>query len=57
MGYIAFINGHGLTVQFDDDGVHLVEQHVKCSICDIDKVYKNGKCFHCDRILNNNDDV
>ncbi len=57
MGYIAFINGHGLTVQFDDDGVHLVEQHVKCSICDIDKVYKNGKCFHCDRILNTNDDV
>ncbi len=30
MGYIAFINGKGIQVVLDDNGVHLEESVIKC---------------------------
>ena len=51
MGYIAFINGKGVTVQLDDDGAHLVQSIIKCEICGDDRVFKDGTCFACNRLM------
>jgi hypothetical protein len=52
MGYIAFINGKGIQVVLDDDGVHLEESVIKCEACDDDRVFKDGTCFRCHELIN-----
>jgi hypothetical protein len=46
MGYIAFINGKGIQVVMDDNGVHLEESVIKCEVC------KDGTCFKCHELIN-----
>jgi hypothetical protein len=52
MGYIAFINGKGIQVVLDDDGVHLEESVIKCEACGDDRVFKDGTCFRCHELIN-----
>ena len=52
MGYIAFINGKGMQVVMDDNGVHLEESVIKCEVCDDDRVFKDGTCFKCHELIN-----
>jgi hypothetical protein len=52
MGYVAFIDGSGWTVQFDDDGPHLVKSVITCTACGDDRVLKTGFCYKCQEILN-----
>lgn len=50
MGYVAWIDGSGWTVQLDDNGAHLIKSHVLCPICGDDRVLKGKMCFKCDQI-------
>ena len=34
MGYIAFIDGSGWTVELDDNGAHLVKSIITCEMCE-----------------------
>jgi hypothetical protein len=52
VGYIAFINGKGIQVVMDDNGVHLEESIIKCEVCDDDRVFKDGTCFKCHELIN-----
>jgi len=52
MGYIAFIQGSGWTVELDDNGAHLVKSIIKCEVCDDDRVFKDGTCFRCNQLIN-----
>ena len=53
MGYIAFIQGSGVTVEIDADGKpHLVKSVIKCTACGDDRVLKTGFCYKCQEILN-----
>ena len=47
MGYIAFINGSGVTVEIDDSGGHLVKSVITCEMCGDDRVFKDGSCYRC----------
>jgi hypothetical protein len=51
MGYIAFINGSGVTVEIDDSGVHLVKSVITCEMCGDDRVFKDGTCFRCHELI------
>jgi hypothetical protein len=51
MGYIAFINGSGVTVEIDDSGVHLVKSIITCEMCGDDRVFKDGTCFRCHELI------
>lgn len=51
MGYIAFINGSGITVEMDDSGVHLVKSVITCEMCSDDRVFKDGTCFRCHELI------
>ena len=52
MGYIAFIDGNGVTVEFDDDGhPHLSKSTVKCVACGDGRVLKSGFCYKCQEIV------
>jgi hypothetical protein len=53
MGYIAFIDGNGWTVEFDDDGhPHISKSNVKCTACGDGRVMKSGFCYKCQEIIN-----
>ena len=52
MGYIAFINGKGIQVVMDDNGVHLEQSIIKCEVCEDDRVFKDGTCFRCNQLIN-----
>lgn len=52
MGYVAWIDGSGYTVQLDDGGAHLVKSIIKCKACDDDRVFKDGICFKCHELIN-----
>jgi len=51
VGYIAFINGKGIQVVLDDNGVHLEESIITCEMCGDDRVFKNGTCFVCSELI------
>lgn len=51
MGYIAFIDGSGWTVELDDNGAHLVKSIIKCDMCGDDRVFKDGTCFRCHELI------
>jgi hypothetical protein len=51
VGYIAFINGSGFTVEIDDDGAHIVKSVITCEMCGDDRVFKNGTCFVCSELI------
>jgi hypothetical protein len=52
MGFVAWSNGKGYTVQIDDDGVHLVEALRKCEACGDDRVLQGRQlCVQCYRIV------
>ena len=51
MGYIAFIDGSGWTVELDDNGAHLVKSIIKCEMCGDDRVFKDGTCFKCHELI------
>ena len=52
MGYIAFIDGSGWTVELDDNGAHLVKSIITCDMCGDDRVFKDGTCFRCHELIN-----
>jgi hypothetical protein len=53
VGYIAFIDGSGWTVELDDNGAHLVKSIIKCEAnCGDDRVFKDGTCFRCHELIN-----
>jgi hypothetical protein len=52
MGYIAFINGKGVQVVIDDNGVHLEPTVIRCEVCEDDRVFKDGTCFRCHELIN-----
>jgi hypothetical protein len=52
MGYIAFINGKGVQVVMDDNGVHLEPTVIKCEVCEDDRVFRDGTCFRCHELIN-----
>jgi hypothetical protein len=56
MGYIAFVQGTGLTVEIDADGKpHLVKSVIKCAVCGDDRVLTTsakGLCYKCQEIVN-----
>ena len=52
MGYIAFINGKGVQVVMDDNGVHLEPTVIKCEVCEYDRVFRDGTCFRCHELIN-----
>lgn len=52
MGYVAWVNGSGLTVQIDDDGAHIVKSIRTCDLCGDDRVFKDGTCFVCHELIN-----
>jgi hypothetical protein len=52
VGYIAFINGRGIQVVMDDNGVHLEQSIIKCEVCEDDRVFKDGTCFRCNQLIN-----
>jgi hypothetical protein len=52
MGYIAFINGKGMQVVMDDNGVHLEPTVIKCEVCEDDRVFRDGTCFRCHELIN-----
>ncbi len=45
MGYIAFINGSGWTVELDDAGAHIVKSVITCEMCGDDRVFKMAHAF------------
>ena len=51
MGYIAFIDGSGWTVELDDNGAHLVKSIITCDMCGDDRVFKDGTCFRCHELI------
>jgi hypothetical protein len=51
MGYIAIINGSGITVELDDNGAHLVKSLITCDMCGDDRVFKDGTCFRCHELI------
>lgn len=53
MGYVAWSNGAGVTVEIDDDGVHLIKSVRKCEACGDDRVLQGRQlCVQCYRIVN-----
>ena len=52
MGYIAFVDGSGWTVELDDNGANLVKSIIKCEACGDDRVFKDGTCFRCHELIN-----
>lgn len=53
MGYVAWSNGAGITVEINDDGVHLIKSVRKCEACGDDRVLQGRQlCVQCYRIVN-----
>jgi hypothetical protein len=52
VGYIAFINGRGVQVVMDDNGVRLEPTVIKCEVCEDDRVFRDGTCFRCHELIN-----
>ena len=51
MGYIAIINGSGVTVELDDNGAHLIKSIITCDSCGDDQVFNDGTCFRCHELI------
>ena len=52
MGYIAFINGKGVQVVMDDNGVHLEPTVIRCEVCEDDRVFRYVTFFRCHELIN-----
>ena len=51
MGYVAFINGTGMTVKLDDSGAQLVKSIITCEGCGDDRVFEDRICYVCHKLI------